>query len=188
MIDGFYTGLFFIFLYLIYYLFILFTMLFISSYVAAIIMLLFPIIFLLSIPEKSIEFLAYAQVELFNEMVTINNLHILLLIWASLFGIIMYTEILSRYISLALVEQDSLKYKMTSVNSPGRSGLINATYKPVEQLKLGKDKRILKFLSIDENEATELIEMANKYRKNSNVMVKEKEKEINESTEVNDND
>jgi len=186
MIDGFYTGLFFIFLYLIYYLFILLTMLFISSYAAAILMLLFPVIIILSIPEKSIEFLAYAQVEFFNEMVTINNLHILLLIWASLFGIIMYTEILSRYISLALVEQDSLKYKMTSVNSPGRSGLINATYKPVEQLKLGNDKRILKFLSMNEKEATELIEIANRYRKNSNAMVKEKE--INESTEVNDND
>ncbi len=98
----------------------------------------------------------------------------------------MYTEILSRYISLALVEQDSLKNKMTSVNSPGKPGLINATYKPVEQLKYAKDKRNLKFLSLDENEATELIEMANKYRKNFNAMVKKKE--INESTEVNEND
>lgn len=132
MVDGFYTGLFFIFLYLIYYLFILLTMLFISSYVAAIIMQLFPIIFLLSIPEKSIEFLAYVQVVFFNEVVIINNLHILLFICASLFGITMYTEILSRYLSLTLVEQDSLKNKMTSVNFFVKSGLINATYKSAE--------------------------------------------------------
>ena len=186
MIDIFNTGLLFILLFLIYYLFILLTLLFISSYVAVITMLLFPIIFLLSIPEKNIEFFTYVHAEFFNGMVTINNLHILLFIWASLFGIIMYTEILSRYISLALVEQDSLKNKMTSVNSPGKPGLINATYKPVEQLKYAKDKRNLKFLSLDENEATELIEMANKYRKNFNAMVKKKE--INESTEVNEND
>lgn len=175
MVDVFYTGLFFIFIYLIYYLFIPLTMLFISSYVAAITMLLFPIIFLLSIPEKGIEFLAYAQVKFFNEVVTINNLHILLFIWASLFGIIMYTEILSRYISQALVEQDYLNDKKTSVNYPGKSGLINATFKPVEQLKYVKHKRILKSISMNENDATELIEMVNRCRKNFNVMVKEKE-------------
>ena len=113
-------------------------------------------------------------------MVTINNLHILLFIWASLFGIIMYTEILSRYISLALVEQDYLKDKKTSVNYPVKSGLINATFKPVEQLKYVKDKKILKSISMNENKATELIGIVNRCRKNFNVMLKEKEN--NEST------
>jgi len=44
----------------------------------------------------------------------------------------------------------------------------------------------LKFISLDENEATELIEMVNKYRENFNEMVKNKE--INKSIEVNEND
>ena len=186
MIDIFNTGLLFILLFLIYYLFIILTLLFISSYVAAIIMLIFPIIFLLSIPEKNIEFFTYVHAEFFNEMVVINNLHILLFIWASLFSIIIYTEILSKYISLVLVKQDSLKNAKTSVNSPGESGLKKATVKPLEQLKPGKDKKILNFLSIDESEATELIEMASNYRKNFNAMVKEKK--TNKKTEVNDND
>jgi len=186
MIDIFNTGLLFILLFLIYYLFIILILLFISSYVAAITMLIFPIIFLLSIPEKNIAFFTYVHAEFFNEMVVINNLHILLFIWASLFSIIIYTEILSRYISLVLVKQDSLKNAKTSVNSPGESGLKKATVKPVEQIKPGKDNRVLNFLSINEGEAVELIEMASKYRKNFKAMVKEKK--TNKNTEVNDND
>jgi len=64
--------------------------------------------------------------------------------------------------------------------------LINATIKPVEQIKSRKDNSVLNFLSIDEGEAMELIEMASKYRKNFNAMVKEKK--TNKNTEVNGND
>ena len=128
-------------------------MFFVSSYLAAFIMLLIPILVLIVKPDFGIEFLSYEQGEFLNGILIINNLHILLFIWSALFSIIFYTELLSWYISRGTqkhetqkpepTEHESKKDNITagSNESPVKSdknndkkpGQVNIPFKPLER-------------------------------------------------------
>jgi hypothetical protein len=50
------------------------------------------------IPDISIAFLSIQQMSLANGLVPVNNFHILLMIWSTLIGVILYTEFLTWYL------------------------------------------------------------------------------------------
>jgi hypothetical protein len=89
----------YIIIFIAYILLIILTMLYVSSYLAASIMLFIPVLILLVKPDFGIEFLSHKQGEFLGGILIINNIHILLLIWSALLSIIIYTELLSWYIS-----------------------------------------------------------------------------------------
>ena len=115
---------------------ILYIMLFISSYLAGIIMLLIPILILLVLPEMGIGFLTYKQAEFLNGKIAINNLHIVLFIWSTLMGIIIYTELVSWYIS------HEIKKPEPNQQTEKKLGQINIPFKPLERF-LQKFERII---------------------------------------------
>lgn len=146
----------YIIIFLSYILLILLTMLFVSSYLAAFIMLFIPILVLVVKPDFGIEFLSYEQGEFLNGMLIINNLHILLFIWSALLSIIIYTEFLSWYISRGAQkfetkkpepiepepEKESVKAGLNeSPDKPGKKtekkpGQVNIPFKPLERFLL----------------------------------------------------
>lgn len=146
----------YIIIFISYILLILLTMLFFSSYLAAFIMLFVPVVVLIVKPDFGIEFLTYEQGEFLNGMLTINNLHILLLIWSALLSIIIYTEFLSWYISRGTQKQETKKpepnkpepekeiIKAGSDESPdkpkekteNKPGQVNIPFKPLERFLL----------------------------------------------------
>ena len=143
----------YIIIFISYIFLILLTMLFVSSYLAAFIMMFIPILVLIVKPDFVIEFLSYEQGEFLNGMLTINNLHILLLIWSALLSIIIYTELLSWYISRGTQKHETKKpepnkpelnketTKAGSNESPDKSeeknekkpGQVNIPFKPLER-------------------------------------------------------
>ena len=146
----------YIIIFISYIFLILLTMLFVSSYLAAFIMLFIPILVLIVKPDFCIEFLSYEQGEFLNGMLTINNLHILLLIWSALLSIIIYTEFLSWYISREPQKHETKKpepnkpelekatTEVGSNESPGKPddknekkpGQVNIPFKPLERFLL----------------------------------------------------
>jgi hypothetical protein len=133
MVDLVFTSVLSFIAFIVYIVLILSIMLFISSYLAAVIMILIPVILLFAVPTMSVEFLAHTQAEFVNGTVTINNLHILLFIWSTLMGIIIYTELLSWYILRETIKTEPDKQKPGQVNIP---------IKPLERLLQKFEKMI----------------------------------------------
>ncbi|MCD4843655.1 MAG: hypothetical protein K8R25_04110 [Methanosarcinales archaeon] len=88
-----------IIVFLVFILLNLFIMLFISSYLAVLMMIFIPVLIIIILPDIGIEFFGYEQAKFLDGTVIINNLHILLFIWSTLLGIVVYTEVVSWYIS-----------------------------------------------------------------------------------------
>lgn len=78
---------------------ILFVLINMSSRLALIILFLLPLVFTLAMPGITITFLSYRHMLLANGLVPINNFHILLMLWSTLIGIILYTEFLTWYLA-----------------------------------------------------------------------------------------
>lgn len=70
-----------------------------SSLMAAIVLLVAPLVFIVAIPETATAFLAHEHARLAGGLVPINNYHLLLFIWSTIIGIILYTEFLTWYLS-----------------------------------------------------------------------------------------
>ncbi|KGK99004.1 hypothetical protein LI82_02920 [Methanococcoides methylutens] len=70
-----------------------------SSLMAAISLLLLPLVTIVAIPETANAFLAYEHARLAGGLVPINNYHLLLFVWSTIIGIILYTEFLTWYLS-----------------------------------------------------------------------------------------
>jgi len=140
-----YSGIMSILIFSLFVALIILTMLFISSYLAAAIMLILPIALLVIVPQKSIEFFAYEQAEFLNGMVIVNNLHILLLIWSALLGIILNTEFISWYISKDTRKPEiRMKQKTddSDITTEKKPGQVNIPFKSIERL-LHKFKNII---------------------------------------------
>jgi hypothetical protein len=88
-----------LFVFGIFTLVVLFALIAVSSISAVIIMLFVPVLAVLIMPNTVIAFLSYRHLLLANGMVPINNFHILLFIWSTLIGIILYTEFLTWYLA-----------------------------------------------------------------------------------------
>ncbi|MDO9518541.1 MAG: hypothetical protein Q7J10_10925 [Methanosarcinaceae archaeon] len=78
---------------------VLFILIDMSSIMAMIVLLFVPIIAVLIMPKSVIAFMSYQHLLLADGLVPINNFHILLLIWSTLIGIILYTEFLTWYLA-----------------------------------------------------------------------------------------
>lgn len=70
-----------------------------SSLMAAIVLLLLPLVTIVAIPETANAFLAHEHARLAGGVVPINNYHLLLFVWSTIIGIILYTEFLTWYLS-----------------------------------------------------------------------------------------
>ncbi|MCD4702722.1 MAG: hypothetical protein K8R64_00210 [Methanosarcinaceae archaeon] len=79
----------------------LFALINLSSIIALLILIGMPLIVVLVIPSVATSFLSQQHIILANGAVPINNYHILLLIWSTLIGIILYTEFLTWYMTKA---------------------------------------------------------------------------------------
>jgi hypothetical protein len=78
---------------------VLFILIRISSRLAMLFLLAVPLMAVIIMPGTSMAFLSYEQFLFAGGMVPVNNFHILLTIWSTLIGIILYTEFLTWYLS-----------------------------------------------------------------------------------------
>ena len=78
---------------------VLFVLIDVSSIMAIIVLLFVPVLSVLIMPKTMVAFLSYQHLLLADGLVPINNFHILLLIWSTLIGIILYTEFLTWYLA-----------------------------------------------------------------------------------------
>jgi len=78
---------------------VLFILIDMSSIMAILVLLFVPILAVLIMPKSVMAFLSYQHLLLADGLVPINNFHILLFIWSTLIGIILYTEFLTWYLA-----------------------------------------------------------------------------------------
>lgn len=78
---------------------VLFVLIDMSSILAMIILIFVPLLAVLIMPKTVMAFLSYQHLLLADGLVPINNFHILLFIWSTLIGIILYTEFLTWYLA-----------------------------------------------------------------------------------------
>ncbi len=75
---------------------ILTLLIYISPIISAIVMIILPVAFSFLFPDSVLQFLSIAQ---FSYMgVPVNNIHLMLMLWSALLGIIIYSELLSWYL------------------------------------------------------------------------------------------
>ena len=78
---------------------VVFLLIDVSSIIAIIVLLFVPVLAVLIMPKSVIAFMSYQHLLLADGLVPINNFHILLFIWSTLIGIILYTEFLTWYLA-----------------------------------------------------------------------------------------
>ncbi len=83
-------------LFFIYAMVILILLIYISPVISAIVMIIIPVAIVFIFPEPSAQFLSIEQFSYLG--VSINNIHIMLMLWSALLGIIIYSELLSWYL------------------------------------------------------------------------------------------
>ncbi len=101
-----------ILLFFIYAMVILILLVYVSPILAAVVMIIIPILIAYLFPEPVTQFLSMEQFSLMN--VQIYNIHMLLMLWSALLGIIIYSELLSWY--LLIDEQGSGEKKEISLS------------------------------------------------------------------------
>ncbi|MBP1910534.1 hypothetical protein [Methanolobus bombayensis] len=114
---------------------VLFVLINMSSRLALIILIVVPLIFILMIPDISIAFLSVEQMSLANGLVPVNNFHILLMLWSTLIGVILYTEFLTWYLGKGM--------KMKKNPDGSNKTSISAGLDKIVYDAIGKAKRIL---------------------------------------------
>jgi len=83
-------------LFFIYAMVILILLIYISPIISGIIMIILPVAIALLFPDPVSQFLSIWQ---FSYMgVPVNNIHLMLMLWSALLGIIIYSELLSWYL------------------------------------------------------------------------------------------
>jgi hypothetical protein len=84
----------------IYIVVILAIILYISPIISVLVMILIPLVSVYFLPESAIQFLSINQFSFAEGLVLIQNIHILLMVWSAIIGIVVYTEIVSWYLLL----------------------------------------------------------------------------------------
>jgi predicted membrane protein len=92
----------------IYIAVILVTILYISPIISVLVMILIPFVSVYFLPEGAMQFLTINQFSFVEGRVLIQNIHILLMIWSAIIGIVVYTEIVSWYL---LIEESPKRKK-----------------------------------------------------------------------------
>ncbi|MDP3105509.1 MAG: hypothetical protein Q8M95_12995 [Candidatus Methanoperedens sp.] len=83
-------------LFFIYAMIILILLIYISPVISAIVMIIIPVAIVFIYPEPAAQLLSIEQFSYLG--VSINNIHIMLMLWSALLGIIIYSELLSWYL------------------------------------------------------------------------------------------
>ena len=83
-------------IFFIYAMVILIILVYISPVFSAVVMILVPVASIYLLPDPAVQFLSLNQFTFMG--VPIYNIHILLLIWSALIGIVVYSELLSWYL------------------------------------------------------------------------------------------
>jgi len=83
-------------LFFIYAMVILILLIYISPVISAIVMIILPIVITLVFPGPVSQFLSILQFSYMD--VPVNNIHLMLMLWSALLGIIIYSELLSWYL------------------------------------------------------------------------------------------
>lgn len=80
---------------------VLFVLIRISSRLAMLVLLAMPLLAVIIMPGVSVAFLSYEHFRFAEGLVPVNNFHILITLWSTLIGIILYTEFLTWYLTTA---------------------------------------------------------------------------------------
>lgn len=89
----------------------------ISSRLAMLILFLTPFISTLIIPKTFIAFLSYQHILLANGLVPVNNFHVLMMLWSTLLGIILYTEFLTWYLAKDKDSSKNIKIEISTIQN-----------------------------------------------------------------------
>jgi hypothetical protein len=122
-------------IFFIYTVVILITMLYISANISILLMIFIPLVSVYFLPEMTIQFLTINQFSFVDGLVVIQNIHILLMIWPVIIGMVAYMEIVSWYLSLdQKPKQNNQELPVTSSNAasiaPQAPGKKNITEVP----------------------------------------------------------
>ncbi|MDD5615407.1 MAG: hypothetical protein PHH85_04325 [Candidatus Methanoperedens sp.] len=92
-------------LFFIYAMVILILLIYISPVISAIVMIILPVAIALIFPDPVSQFLSISQ---FSYMgVPVNNIHLMLMLWSALLGIIIYSELLAWYLLMDKTDDSS---------------------------------------------------------------------------------
>jgi predicted membrane protein len=73
-------------------------MVYVSSAVAILALLMVPLMCIFIMPDTALSFLAFRHIVLAEGNVPINNYHVLLFVWSTVIGMIVYSEIFTWYL------------------------------------------------------------------------------------------
>ncbi|MDP2216952.1 MAG: hypothetical protein Q8J68_06695 [Methanolobus sp.] len=88
---------------------VLFILIKISSRLAMLVLVAVPLFAVIIMPGTSVAFLSYEHFLFAKGLVPVNNFHILLMMWSTLTGIILYTEFLTWYLTKGKRRKEEIK-------------------------------------------------------------------------------
>ena len=92
-------------LFFIYAMVILILLIYISPIISALVMMILPVAIALIFPDPVSQFLSIPQ---FSYMgVPVNNIHLMLMLWSALLGIIIYSELLAWYLLMDKTDENN---------------------------------------------------------------------------------
>jgi len=98
-------------------------MVYVSSAIAVLALLLLPVMCIFIMPDTTLSFLAFRHLVLAEGNVPINNYHVLLFVWSTLIGIIVYSEIFTWYLG----RRENKKVPIKTANAkPEKNGTSSA--------------------------------------------------------------
>lgn len=117
-------------LFFIYAMIILILLIYISPIISAIVMIILPVAITLIFPDPVSQFFSIPQ---FSYMgVPVNNIHLMLMLWSALLGIIIYSELLAWYLLMDKTEES---------NTEGPEKIVSTDHaEPEEAPKTIKEK------------------------------------------------
>ena len=121
-------------LFFIYAMITLIILVYLSPVLSAILMIIIPVVIVFLYPEPVAQFFSVEQFSF--QGVPVNNIHIMLMTWSALLGIIIYSEFLSWYLlrdvsrvedkkAISITEQPEPDEKPKSIKNKAEDFLLN---------------------------------------------------------------
>ena len=121
-------------LFFIYAMITIIILVYLSPIVSAILMIIIPVVIVFLYPEPVAQFFSIEQLS--YQGVPVNNIHIMLMLWSALLGIIIYSEFLSWYLlkdvsstedkkAISITEQPEPDEKPKSLKNKAEDFLLN---------------------------------------------------------------
>ncbi|MBU3967228.1 MAG: hypothetical protein KKG76_07645 [Euryarchaeota archaeon] len=121
-------------LFFIYAMVTLIILVYLSPIISAIFMIIIPVAIVFLYPEPVAQFFSIEQFS--YQGVSVNNIHIMLMLWSALLGVIIYSELLSWYLlrdvspvedkkEISIKEQPELDEKPKSIKNKAEDFLLS---------------------------------------------------------------